>query len=102
MSLPKMHLVARVPNEGARLLAWALGTNPRLWDVLTDHGIGRIKIDRLLAGELTPGGIDGTVMMLRTKMLIRAHHWNQAPLGGWFERPAQFEDAAATAEALAA
>lgn len=85
----KLHLGATVPNEGARLLARALMRDPALHGALVHRGIDATMIDRLVAGELTPGLAIGSVIYAKSAHTIKAAHWNRPASGWWFDAPAQ-------------
>lgn len=89
----RMHLPAKVPNEGARRLAWWLGPRgsagfDELASALEVHaGV----IDRLLSGEVEPGQDLSFAIALVTARAVWVRDWRQAPEGGWFDRPAPRE-----------
>lgn len=83
----KMHLVAIVPNEGARLLARWIGSAVR-GDVDAAEqvlGIAADKLDRLLDGSLEPGD------ELREPLFFRAGIgrgvFSRPARCGWFGTP---------------
>ncbi len=89
----KMHLRARVPNEGARRLAWWLGERG-------GAGVGRLasagecdieRIERLLAGELEPGAELAFRISRATGGAVVTRDWRDAAAGGWGDRPAERE-----------
>lgn len=86
-----MHLKARVPNEGARRLAWHLGEA-----VGADGEAARIEaaldarpgnVERMVAGEIVPGGEMGFAITRLTDYAVTCGDWWRAAEGGWFERP---------------
>ena len=84
----KMHLPARVPNEGAGQLArWiASRAGGRIDVAATTLRIDEILLDRLIAGELIPGDVLGGQVRDRTgidKLLFQ-----RAPRTSWFKVPA--------------
>jgi hypothetical protein len=86
-----MYLPARVPTEGAHRLAWMIGTapDPAATIVALEERIGINMVDRLLAGELTPGSTMGVHLALasRGKIVPRMFYrptglrWGEAPRG---------------------
>lgn len=91
----KPHLSAQPANEGARRLAWLLcdsdlGTIAR--KRLNQQGCGNVMIDRLLAGEITPGLGIGTLIHIISEGAIVARHWNGAAQAWWFDRPEGWPD----------
>ncbi|HEU0045098.1 hypothetical protein [Sphingomonas sp.] len=91
----KMHLGAKVPNEGARRLAWWIGREHR-GDVRVAArdlpGCGETTVERMLAGEVVPGAVLTQVLMQRAGIGWRL--WQKPPAGGWFENPEQALQAA--------
>ena len=85
----KMHLRVRVPNEGARRLAWWLGergdAGRRRLEGLA--GIDANAVDRLLSGELLPGAEAGFRISNATDGDVMLVDWRHRPRGGWFDRP---------------
>ncbi|SEM88639.1 hypothetical protein SAMN05192583_1405 [Sphingomonas gellani] len=85
----KMHLPARVPNEGARLLAQ--------WIARECHGalgvanlklcVGMPTLQRLLDGEITPGASLVGPIAERTHGCVARLDWQRSPRGGWFDAP---------------
>jgi hypothetical protein len=85
--LPKLHLIAKAPNEGARRLAhWIMrqpaGTLDRL---LRKTGIGQISLERMMAGELTPDASVGYQIFAFTGCTVAINDWDRPAEGGWFE-----------------
>ena len=93
------HLVARVPNDGARRLVW--------WWLEPQSGGERIlrraelrrtaKVDdillaRLLAGEIVPGGELAYRIRQATTGAVRVSDWRVRPAGGWGDRPGERAD----------
>jgi hypothetical protein len=87
-----MHLTAKVPNEGARRLAWWLGNRPgddaldRFAEAIGQH-VG--YIDRLLSGEVLPGGEVAHSVWLATGGAVWRFDWRTPARGGWFDEPAE-------------
>ena len=85
----KMHLRAKVPNEGARRLCWWLAvSHDRGVEKLAEIGIDRVTIDRLLAGELEPGADMSHAIFLATGCAVCSRDWRAPAQGGWGDRPA--------------
>ncbi|MBM3927104.1 MAG: hypothetical protein FJ335_01385 [Sphingomonadales bacterium] len=101
----KMHLIARVPNEGARRLAWWLATHaaphrvPFTSKVVPSVAgaaallaarakLSEATIDRLLRGELVPGEEQGREISVATAGVVSMRDWRDAARGGWSDRPA--------------
>lgn len=87
----KMRLPARVPNEGARRLAWWLmhqpaGTYDRMMRKL---GIGQISMERMLAGEVTPGRDEGYRIFSFASCTVLITDWYRPAEGGWFDALAE-------------
>lgn len=100
----KMHLIARVPNEGARRLAWWLATRAAPERVLftmtvvrsisapvallsAQAGLDETAIDRLLRGELVPGAEMARRISVATAGVVLTAMWRDPPRGGWADRP---------------
>ena len=83
----KLHLAAKVPNEGARLVAqWVLGLPRGLMDARVQLGTGEDRVQRIIAGDMVPGMDVGQRLARRAG--VRAHDFHRKPLAGWFDRPA--------------
>ena len=85
--MPKLHLIAKAPNEGARRFAhWIMrqpaGTLDRL---LRKTGIGQISLERMMAGELTPDASVGYQIFAFTGCTVAINDWDRPAEGGWFE-----------------
>jgi hypothetical protein len=89
MPTTKIRLPARVPNEGARRLAWWLMNQPAgTYDrMLRKLGIGQISMERMLAGELAPGREQGFMIYGFAGQSVPIGEWYRAAEGGWFDRP---------------
>ena len=90
MSASKMHLTARVPNEGARQLARWIGQRHREaagsgFARLAARGIGRVLVDRLLAGEVLPGAEMLMLLASATERGVDHRAWRR-PAAGWVVR----------------
>lgn len=85
----KMHLPARVPNEGARRLArWiARWTNGRVELAAVALRLDPIMLDRLIAGEIIPGDILGGQLWERAR--IDRYLFQRPAQRPWFDMPAQ-------------
>lgn len=82
----KLHLVAKVPSEGARRVAqWVLTLEGGLSAAARALGTGGDRIQRIVEGEMVPGLEVGT--RLHRAAGIRHRDFHAKPLGGWFERP---------------
>lgn len=94
----KLHLVAVVPNEGARrLAAWILRTaGASVATVASSTGIEATMIDRILSGDVVPASDMAHRLWLVTEGDIDRHDWRSAPVGGWFDAvPSRLSKAAA-------
>ncbi|WP_010184751.1 hypothetical protein [Sphingomonas sp. PAMC 26605] len=96
----KMHLVACVPNEGARRLANWVGRECRgdLHVAAWRLHVEAIQLSRLLDGSMLPGEILLTDLVWRTERAMTPLDWYRKAAGGWFdaiaERSAGMADAA--------
>ena len=96
MKQRKMNLCAKVPNEGARRLAWWLGEalerDAQAFDTLAhEAAIDVGMIDRLLSGEMLPGWDIGLSIAEATGGAVWPADFRMSPRGGWFDRPAPRE-----------
>lgn len=95
----KMHLVARVPNEGAHRLAWWIGEqvdgSAAIDDLARRIGFGVMIVDRLLTGEVTPAERVGMAIMAATRGAVEPRDWYRATDARWGEAPASREIAKA-------
>ena len=86
----KMHLGAKVPNEGARRLAWWIGQEHR-GDLRsasqTLPGCSVTTLERLLVGDIVPGAV--LIEVLSRRGGIGWRLWRRPASGGWFEAPEQ-------------
>jgi hypothetical protein len=83
----KLHLTAKVPNEGARLVAqWVLGLPRGLIDARAQLGTDEDRVQRIISGDMVPGMDVGRRLAVRAG--VRARDFNRKPVGGWFDRPA--------------
>ncbi len=83
----KLHLTAKVPNEGARLVAqWIMSLPGGLLDARAQLETGEDRVQRIVDGEMVPGMTVGTRLAARAG--VRARDFHRAPVGGWFDRPA--------------
>jgi hypothetical protein len=82
-----LRLGVRVPNEGARRLAQWIMQEPvgTLDKLLRKVGIGEITIERMMAGEITPGADIGHQIYAFTRSAVTTVDWYRPPFGGWFE-----------------
>ena len=89
--MTKMHLGTRVPNEGARRLAWWIGRH--CFGTLTLAAL-RLRVpaatlQRLLSGELIPGEELVRPLGIATGDAVQRCDWRRAAQGGWFEQPGE-------------
>jgi hypothetical protein len=88
--MSRMHLGAKVPNEGARRLAWWIGEK-FAGDVAAFAAAARVgvaTIERLIAGEIAPGTDIVLPIGVATLGTVHRDDWRRQPLGSWWERPA--------------
>lgn len=93
----KMHLPAKPENEGARLLVWWLhrrqtSVSSALSVLHAQAAVREALVDRLVSGEVIPGGDMGHRIWLATDGKVPTRAWRQRPSGGWFDRPTQFQE----------
>ena len=89
----KLHLIARVPNEGARMVAqWVLGLPRGLNDAAVALGTDAAHVQRMVEGDLEPGMEIGSRLARHTG--VRVRDFRSAAQAGWFERPAPLARAA--------
>lgn len=88
--MPAMYLAARVPNEGAHRLAWAIGTAPAPGAAIREleARIGINAVDRLLSGTLTPGERMGAAIHLWSHGAVRVRDFYRPATGSWGDPPA--------------
>ena len=92
----KMYLVARVPNEGARRLAWWIGQNcdgdlqRAAWRLSADIGM----LPRLLDGSISPGSIMRLELLASTDEAVQPVDWYRPAYGGWCDAPGERPPAA--------
>ena len=87
----KIRLPVRVPNEGARRLAWWLMHKPAgTYDkMMRKLGIGQISMERMLAGEVTPGRDEGYRIFSYAGCAVLLTDWYRPAEGGWFDEPGE-------------
>lgn len=90
--MSKMHLPARVPNEGARRLAWWIGERSRpSYNAFEAFAVAIGShvsfVDRVLFGEIVPGEDLARRIGRATGGFIDRRDWRRRPKGGWFDRP---------------
>jgi hypothetical protein len=89
----RMHLVARVPSDGAHRLAWWIGQQPdhrTAFDRLASRmGSFCMMIERLLSGEVRPEINDRLAIMAITRGAVQPSDWDRATKAWWFDMPAQ-------------
>jgi hypothetical protein len=85
--MTKLHLIARVPNEGARLLAQRIMQDFRgsMFVASTSMRMPITTLQRLVDGEVVPGEeLVGDVGRATANAITR-NDWRRSPQGGWFE-----------------
>ncbi len=87
----KMHLVACVPNEGARRLAAWIGREcgGDLHTAARQLHVDAIQLSRLLDGSMLPGSILLMDLIWRTERAMTAIDWYRDAAGGWFDAIAE-------------
>jgi hypothetical protein len=82
----KLRLGVRVPNEGARRLAQWIMREPvgTLDKLLRKIGMGQIDMERMMAGELTPGADIGHQIFAFTRCGVTINDWYRPATDGWF------------------
>jgi hypothetical protein len=85
--MAKMHLVAKPPNEGARRLAWWIGTHGATAFAHFARSIGSHVgyVDRILAGEIVPGEDLARRIGLTTGHFVARRDWRRPACAGWFD-----------------
>lgn len=85
--MTKLRLGTRVPNEGARLLAQWIMREPAgtLDKLLRKIGMGQIDMERMMAGELTPGAFVGHQIFAFTRSAVTINDWYRPAAGSWFD-----------------
>ncbi|MAW99771.1 MAG: hypothetical protein CMN72_09565 [Sphingomonas sp.] len=86
----KMHLCARVPNEGARRLAWFIGrlqtVEPRAAEILAEVSLVPLdRIERLISGELLPDWDAGLPLARASGAQLGISDFYRDASGGWFD-----------------
>lgn len=87
MKTLRLRLGVRVPNEGARRLAQWIMREPAgtLDKLLRKIGMGQIDMERMMAGELTPGAAIGHQIFAFTRCGVTINDWYRPASGGWFD-----------------
>ena len=87
MKTLRLRLGVRVPNEGARRLAQWIMHEPvgTLDKLLRKIGMGQIDMERMMAGELTPGAFVGHQIFAFTWSTVTINDWYRPAAGGWFD-----------------
>ncbi|RIA37500.1 hypothetical protein DFR49_3385 [Hephaestia caeni] len=82
-----MHLIATVPNEGARRLAWWIGQlGPDAYDAFAAAMGSHVSfVDRILAGEIVPAAHLAQRIGAVTSDFIDRRDWRRPAAGGWFD-----------------
>jgi hypothetical protein len=90
MTTDKPHLPARVPNEGARRLAWWMLTREggTAWTAST-VGVSEATLSRIIAGEVAPSEALAERIALVSEQEIIPGDWDAQPEGGWWDMPAR-------------
>jgi hypothetical protein len=88
--MPVMYLCARVSNEGAHRLAWAIGTSPSPGVAVRELEalIGINTVDRLLGGTLTPSAAEGAKIAVWSRGEVRPGDFYRGTALRWGDRPA--------------
>lgn len=83
----KMHLVACVPNEGARRLANWVGREcgGDLYAAAARLHIAAIQLCGLLDGSVLPGDMLLADLVWRTERAMTSLDWYREAAGGWFD-----------------
>lgn len=83
----KMHLVACVPNEGARRLADWIGREcgGDLHAAATRLRVSAIQLSGLLDGSVLPGELMLADLVWRTERAMTSLDWYRKAAGGWFD-----------------
>jgi hypothetical protein len=84
-----MYLPARVPNEGAHRLAWAIGRAPNPGDAIRqiETTIGVNTVDRLITGSLVPGERMGAAIMLWSGGAVKVADFYRPTSLRWIDEP---------------
>lgn len=87
--MPVMYLRARVPNDGAHRLAWAIGTRPIPAVAIREleQLLGVNTVDRLLEGSLTPSRAEGDKIERWSDGAIRVDDFYKTTSLRWGDRP---------------
>ncbi|WP_428968062.1 hypothetical protein ACQR50_09160 [Sphingomonas sp. Xoc002] len=84
----KLNLPARVPNEGARRLAYYLNDKPGAFARFVRKAeVSETMAQRLINGEVIPDNDLAKAIYLATDCAVWSRHWVFRPEGGWFDRP---------------
>lgn len=84
-----MYLPARVPNEGAHRLAWAIGHAPSPGEAIRqiETTIGVNTVDRLIGGSLVPGERMGAAIMLWSGGAVKVADFYRPTSLRWIDEP---------------
>lgn len=87
-----MDLRGAVPNCGAHRIAWVIGTapDPRMKYAELEARLGPNSVERLLAGDLTPGANMGSKIFVWSNGRITANHFYQNTPKRWRDAPFGF------------
>ena len=87
----KMRLAAKAPNEGARLCAqWIMRECQGCLLVAASRFRTTVTtIERLIAGEITPGEELVAPVAQVTRDRVKRRDWQRPACGGWFDVPAE-------------
>ncbi|KQO57687.1 helix-turn-helix transcriptional regulator [Sphingomonas sp. Leaf257] len=85
----KLNLPARVPNEGARRLAFHLTVSKpgSLKRFARKAGLSEMMVERLIRGDVMPDDDMAKAIYLASDTAVFSSHWSHRPHGGWFDRP---------------
>jgi hypothetical protein len=86
----RLRLPVRVPNEGARRLAWWLCEQPRdaMKRLAGTLPVEPTTVERWISGGIEPGAEVSYAISLFTQHAVVTSDWRSPPEGGWFDRPA--------------
>ncbi|WP_342248635.1 hypothetical protein [Sphingomonas sp. OTU376] len=87
-----MDLRGAVPNCGAHRIAWVIGTapDPRMKYAELEVKLGPNSVERLLAGDLTPGASMGSKIFVWSNGRITYNHFYQNTPKRWRDAPFGF------------
>lgn len=87
----RMHLVARVPNDGAHALARWIGAQQDREDAIARltrrMGTWSMMINRILSGEIVPGEPERVAITAVTRGAVQPRDWGRHTKTWWFDAP---------------